>query len=143
MPDVEVDYPEGMLNDITNRLRFKRDVKLVVARGMDCIKPAKGDEPKAMTEYASDPDSYIGLLLRPYKFEDGSDIWTPVQVRISTYAWPDRMASLDVRINRITKDVRRLLNVEVEEFLEHMFPRKTKLVAVRFEPKLDDAWADA
>lgn len=42
MPDVEVDYPEGMLNDITNRLRFKRDVKLVVARDMDCIKPAKG-----------------------------------------------------------------------------------------------------
>lgn len=93
-----------------------------------------------MTEYASDPDSYIGLLLRPYKFEDGSDIWTPVQVRISTYAWPDRMANLDVRINRITKDVRRLLNVEVEEFLEHMFPRKTTLVAVRFDPKLDDAW---
>jgi|JI10StandDraft_1071094.scaffolds.fasta_scaffold2357577_1 hypothetical protein len=143
MPDVEVDYPEGMLDDITNRLRFKRDVKGVVARGMDCIKPPEEGEPEVMTRYAADPDGNVGLLLRPYKPEDGSDIWTPIQVRISTYAWPDRMANLDDRIWDITQDVRRLLNVEVEEFLERMFPGKTKLVAVRFDPKFPGAWAEA
>ena len=143
MPDAEVDYPEGMLDDITNRLRFIRDVKLVVAAGMDCIKPAAIGEPEVMTRYAADPDGNIGLLLRPYKPKDGSDIWRPIQVRISTYAWPDRMANLDVRIEGITKDVRRILNVEVEEFLERMFPGKTKLVAVRFDPKFPGSWAEA
>lgn len=143
MPDVEVDYPEGMLDDITNRLRFKRDVKATVARGMDCIKPVVDGEPEVMTQYAADPDGNIGLLLRPYSMTDGSDIWTPIQVRISTYAWPDRMANLDVRIPEITKGIRRILNVEVEEFIQHLFPAKTKLVAVRFDPKLDDAWAEA
>ena len=145
MPDVEVDYPEGMLDDITNRLRFKRDVKLEVAHGMDCLKPSKDGAPEEdMTDYAADPDGNIGLLLRPYLPEDGSDIWTPIQVRISTYAWPSRMANLQARISQITRRIRNnVLNTEMEEFLERQFPKKTKLVAVRFEPKLDDAWAEA
>lgn len=107
MPAVTIDYPRGFFNPAQKKT-FKAAVKLSVATHMDAVDPKSNER----TQFASDPDKYIDLVMRPY-YKSDAQVTTPLLATIVSYDWPDRMRNLKKRIRRITKEVRAAIPVEL------------------------------
>jgi len=99
MPAVTIFYPKDFFGP-EEKESFGRNVKSSVATYMDAINPITGQ----MTDYASDPDKFIGLLLIPYDPYD-AELTAPFLATIVTYDWPDRMTNIGSRIAAITERV--------------------------------------
>lgn len=130
MPAVTVYYPVHFF-DATDKARFKRNVKQLVAHHMDAINP----ETSEMTAYGNNPDAFIDLLLFPYDSDD-AEVTTPLLATIVTYEWPDRMRNLSNRIQAITKAVRWSLPTD-------LVPRDQEAISFTFLGKKEGAWAVA
>jgi hypothetical protein len=130
MPAVTVYYPQGFF-DATDKVRFKRNIKQIVANNMDAINP----ETNELTLYGADPDAFIDLVMVPYDHDD-AEVTTPLLATIVTYEWPDRMANLPARIENITKAVRRGLP-------NGLVPSDQEAISFTFLGKVPGAWAVA
>ncbi len=133
MPAVIIQHPRHSM-DATDKDRFKRAVKELVAKHMDCIDPQTNE----MTAYGENPDAFIDLVLQPYDPDD-AEVTTPYLGTIVSYEWPDRMANLGERVDAITKGVRQRFTTDMED----RYPKGTELISFTFLGKAPGAWAVA
>lgn len=130
MPAVTIKYPRGFFNPAQKKA-FISAVKQSVATHMDAVDPKTNER----TQFASDPDKYIDLVLMPYNKSDAA-VTTPLLATVVSYDWPDRMRNLKKRIKRITTEVRATIPV-------YLVPEGYEAISFTFIEKQPGAWSVA
>ena len=131
MPEVTVKYPAGFFVLFSDRMFFMRTLMKSTAVNMDAINPVTG----VKTNFASDPDANIDLVMIPYDPFD-AEVTTPLLATIVTYDWPDRLETIESRVAAIAAEVRRAIP-------HTLFPVDKEAISFTFLGKKTGAWAVA
>lgn len=101
MPKLNVFYPTDLFNNDSDTWKdFLDDLSAVTAVEMDAIDPATGER----TDFH--PDMSIDILSFPYEAATSRPT-AVVLIEIITYAWPDRMDTINDRLKAIATTVNR------------------------------------
>lgn len=136
MPEGIVKFPSSLLHklDATDRDRLPRDLAAIIAVHMDAIDPSTNQQ----TNYVGNPNAFIDLTFTTYEAEL-SRVTTPILITVVSYDWPDRMANIHQRCERIAEGAARLFRPHFTHIMGEVL--SVCFLAKQFEPS--PAWAAA